>query len=674
MRFTPHIVKVLSLAAIASLAVHVHVAAAKGPDFDGDGFADLAVGDPFEDIDGAFSAGSVSVIYGSNSGLASAGDQVWHLNKPGMPIPVGQNAGFGGTLAWGDFNGDGRDDLAIAASSYELLDKDFAGIVVVLYGSGSGLKVQGSQLWHQDSSTDMLGESEENDDFGFTLGAGDFNHDGRDDLAIGVLGELNFGGAVAVIYGSSSGLTATGNQLLHQDLTGFEGDVEPNDQFGSALAVGDFNNDNRNDLAVGVRNDNPNGIDNAGAVHIIYGSNAGLKVAGNKVFHQDSPGIADPAEPNDIFGRALCSGDFDGDGRDDLAVGSNETLIVNGEGAVHVLYGSSSGLKASGSQFWHQDKSGIADHTEPFEAFGRELIAGDFNDDGRDDLAINVEETINGAEYAGAVHVLYGSSSGLKSNGSQFWHQNKSGVNGSCQTEDFYGDALAVGDFDDDGRDDLAIGVPGEDIAIPDDAVITGIVVHLFGLSHTFPADMDIMLESPTGQKVMLMSDVGGSQDINNITLSIHDANPSMPPFGTPITTGSYSPTDHQPGDVLPGVSGPYSVPLSSLNGLSPIGEWKLFINDDVPGNGDGSLSSWRILISTIAVRENDQQITIGATTSPYPSTITINKIPDAGAVNVLYGTSSGLTSDGDQSWHRNQPSINGKCKMLDSFGNALSR
>ena len=671
MRLAPHVVNVLSLAAaLASLAIHAHVAAAKGPDFNGDGYADLAVGAPEADVGGVHAAGSVSVIYGSHSGLASAGDQVWHLSKPGMPASSQAYADFGEVIAWGDFNGDGRDDLAIASPWYNVLGQDYAGIVVVLYGSGSGLKVQGSQLWHQ-GSPGILDDPEDSDTFGYAMAAGDFNHDGRDDLAIGVPGEFgNNGGAVAVIYGSPSGLTSAGNQLLHQDLPGFEDEVEAGDYFGSALAVGDFNNDNRDDLAVGVTGENPSNILSAGAVHIIYGSNSGLQVVGNKLFHQDSPGMEDNAEPDENFGFRLCSGDFDNDGCGDLAVSSYESLAGNYEGAVHVLYGSSSGLKSNGSQFWHQDKPGIADHAEPFEFFGTALAAGDFNGDGRDDLAIGVKEDVGDVQHAGAVHVLYGSTSGLKSNGSQFWHQNKPGINNACEDEDYFGDALSAGDFDGDGRDDLAIGVPGEDVPIPGDAVITGIQVHLQGLSHTYPSDMDIMLEGPTGQKVMLMSDVGGNNGINNIALSIADGAPIMPLDA--ISSGTYAPTDNGPGDVLPGVSGPYSLTLASFNGLSPIGEWKLYIYDDFPNADNGTLDSWQIVISTIADAINVQDIAIGATTTPYPSIITINKIPDAGAVNVLYGTGSGLKSNGDQFWHRNQPSINGKCQMGAQFGRSM--
>ena len=159
------------------------------------------------------------------------------------------------------------------------------GAVNVIYGSlGSGLTATGNQVWHQDSPG-IVGVAETNDMLGESIAAGDFNKDGADDLAIGVFREgLQIGfenrietGAVNVIYGSlGSGLTATGNQVWHQDSPGILGVAETSDFSGEKVAAGDFNKDGADDLAIGVSHEDlqigSENIINTGAVNVIYGS------------------------------------------------------------------------------------------------------------------------------------------------------------------------------------------------------------------------------------------------------------------------------------------------------------------------------------------------------------------------------------------------------------------
>ena len=148
--------------------------------------------------------------------------------------------------------------------------------------------------------------------------SGDFNADGFDDLAVGVPGEevnsIRLAGAVNVIYGSASRLIATGNQLWHENSTGIADEVEEGDGFGQALTTADFNGDGFDDLAVGVPGENLGAVVNSGAVNVIYGSASRLTATGNQ-------GIGGVAEGG-AFGSALAAGDFQGDGFDDLAIGT----------------------------------------------------------------------------------------------------------------------------------------------------------------------------------------------------------------------------------------------------------------------------------------------------------------------------------------------------------------
>jgi FG-GAP repeat len=335
-------------------------------DFNNDGFADLGVGAPFENVGATANAGAVSALYGSGAGLTTGGAQTF--TQPVSAVEVDDAFGF--SLAAGDFNNDGFADLGVGAPFEAVGNIVEAGAVSALYGSGGGLSTSGAQTFVQPVSA-----VEELDEFGWSLAAGDFNNDGFADLGVGAQGE-NVGriiaaGAVSALYGSGAGLTTGGAQTFVQPVSA----VEEEDRFGWAVAAGDFNNDGSADLAVGAFSEAVGTRIDAGATSVLYGSAGGLTTSGAQTFTQ----VGSAAEEGDLFGAALASGDFNNNGVADLAAGAPGESVggVIGAGAVSVLYGSAGGLTTSGGQLFTQNSAGVPGTAEDFDFFGDALAVGD---------------------------------------------------------------------------------------------------------------------------------------------------------------------------------------------------------------------------------------------------------------------------------------------------------
>jgi hypothetical protein len=456
-------------------------------DFNGDGYADLAVGVPLENVGPVGDAGAVHVLYGSPSGLQASApdDQLWSQDSPEVLDLAEPGDWFGWSVAAGDFNADGFADLAVGVPLENVGPVGDAGAVHVLYGSPSGLQASApdDQLWSQ-NSPGVEDIAERGDEFGWSVAAGDFNGDGFADLGVGArledIGDVVDAGAVQVLYGSPSGLQASApdDQLWSQDSPEVEDSAEGADQYGFAVAAGDFNNETFDDLAVGVPYEDLEGASHrrdAGGVHILYGSVGGLQAVSpaDQYWMQGLNGVQDRAEVDDLLGWATSAGDFNGDGFDDLIAGAPFEDVgpqqVTNAGAANVLYGSAAGLQSTApdDQFWHQDSPGVIGLAESQDQFGYSVATGDFNGDGFDDVAVGVNGEDGGDESipgSGAVNILYGSADGIHA--ARDWHleQGDDAVKDAPEPWDRLGSAVAIGDFNADGYADLAVGVPFEDV------------------------------------------------------------------------------------------------------------------------------------------------------------------------------------------------------------------
>jgi FG-GAP repeat protein len=424
-------------------------------DFDNDGFADLAVGVPLEDVQGRDGAGAVNVLYGSAGGLTGTGSQLFWQGASGVAGTAEATDEFGSSLAAGDFDNDGFADLAVGVPLEAIGSIRGAGAVNILYGSANGLTGTGSQLFRQGAGG-VAGNLEAGDSFGSALSAGDFDNDGFSDLAVGApdeaIGTVRFAGAINVLYGSADGLTGTGSQAFWQGPSGgVAGNPQSEDGFGSSLAAGDFNNNGLADLAVGVPGESMGVLSRggAGAVNVLYGSAGGLRGTGSQLFRQGAGGVGGTLEFGDGFGAALSAGNFGNGAAADLAVGVPLEDITGHEnaGAVNVLYGSAGGLTGAGGQMFWQGPGGVTGTLESFDWFGDALSAGDFNNNGPAELAVGVpHEAIGTVSLAGAVNVLPGTTAGLTGVGSQGFWQGSGGAAGTLEADDQFGSALVNSD------------------------------------------------------------------------------------------------------------------------------------------------------------------------------------------------------------------------------------
>jgi hypothetical protein len=363
-------------------------------------------------------------------------------------------------MPW-DINGDGFADFVTGAYLEDLNAIRDAGIFHVLPGGADGVTGTGSKIYTQDTSG-VPDLAQAGDELGFSQTSGDFNADGYADIAVSAdaedLGTVADSGLVHVFYGSATGLRTDNTRTYSLANTAYGARAFAN--FGVGLAAGDFDGDGDADLAIGAPG--------FGRVFVVKGSATGLG-SFLSVFSQDSAGVPGVHKSNDLFGNALSSGDANGDGRDDLAIGAQWDWEDRGwaTGSVTILYGSATGLSGSGAQRWSKDSPGIGGVPAIFnndlpDNFGLQVGLGDYNGDGFADLAASAPGapvTYNSVKRqdAGTVNIIYGSASGLTSSGSKHLSQASTGMPSSPETSDQMGLTLATGDANGDGRAELGI-------------------------------------------------------------------------------------------------------------------------------------------------------------------------------------------------------------------------
>ncbi|MEU8349926.1 FG-GAP-like repeat-containing protein [Streptomyces sp. NPDC048845] len=353
-------------------------------DLNGDGYADLAVGAPGENLS-ATDQGAVTVLYGpgldsgsmyTTTGVTASGA------KLGSAVTIGDfdadgkadlfSAGTGGGGNWNVRHTDGGTKygtLTSATGSVAYMDattgdfnRDGYADVALNYRDTGGT---GRVTWFEGSSSGLVKVGNLSVRGGRSVDAGDVNGNGYDDLVIGqaYTAESNAkaGGQVTVVPGTSTGFTTTGMKTIHQDTSGVPGAAEAGDALGWSVSVGDYDLDGYADVLAGLPNEDltrsGTSRKNAGATLLLRGTSAGLTGSGARALSQDTSGVPGVSESGDQVGSSVVLQDLSGWGRADLAIGVQGE--DSGNGTILQLDSGSAGVSTTGAVYYGRGALGL---------------------------------------------------------------------------------------------------------------------------------------------------------------------------------------------------------------------------------------------------------------------------------------------------------------------------
>ena len=384
-------------------------------DINGDGFDDLLIGAPISD-NPKQDTGHVYVVFGKAAGFSATIDLSSLDGTNGFQMSVDEGDVL---LAWsldsaGDVNGDHIDDFIIGAPLKDNPNGANTGSAYVVFGKTTGFdanldlsSLDGSNGFRIDGIAESL-------NLGNGVSAGDINGDGFNDLIAGSYGVG--AGKSFVVFGKASGFDATVDLSGLDGSNGFtlEGEAEGDEAGYSVDNAGDVNGDGFDDVIIGARSAGING-EGSGAAYVVFGKASGFDATLNLSSLDGSNGFRlEGVAAGEQAGRSVSTaGDFNGDGFDDVIVGSY-AADANGidSGSAYVVFGKASGFSASLNLSNLNSTDGFSlSGLAAGNSLGKAVSSvGDINNDGFDDLIVGAPFATGGTFNSGVGYVIFGHS------------------------------------------------------------------------------------------------------------------------------------------------------------------------------------------------------------------------------------------------------------------------
>ncbi len=420
-------------------------------DVNGDGYSDVIVGAPFFDA-GQEDEGAAFIFLGSAVGIAEGGPSAAATRIESNQAFASLGASVSGA---GDVNGDGFDDVIVAAPLYDSGQQD-EGVAFLFLGSASGIPDGGPGAAEARIQSNQAGAQ-----LGARVsGAGDVNGDGFDDVIVGAplydAGEQDEGAAF-LFLGSASGMANGSPSTAAAQL---ESNQVAADMGLGVAGVGDLNGDGFGDILVGSRRYDRGHV-NEGVAFAFLGGPSGI-ADGNPA---TAAARIESNQASASLGSDLAgAGDVNGDGFDDVIVGVGSYAVGDGShGAAFVFLGNASGI-ANGNP---TTASTVIASSQAGAFLGSSVSgAGDVNGDGFDDVLVGSDGHDGGQANEGAAYLFLGSEAGIQAVdvASAYAHIEPD------QSGAFLGQSVSrAGDVNGDGADDVLVGAIGFDMGEHDE-------------------------------------------------------------------------------------------------------------------------------------------------------------------------------------------------------------